>query len=69
MVCDYSIFDYLPDDPAVMFEREPLERLSAKGKLGAHTHEGFWQCMDTLRDVKLLNDCWDKDQAGWKIWK
>ena len=67
-VLEPEIFNFLGADDAMMFEREPLEKLSAKGKLGAHTHEGFWQCMDTLRDVKLLNDYWDKGQAGWKNW-
>ena len=35
-------------------EREPLERISKKNKLGAYKHNGFWQCMDTLRDKKIL---------------
>ena len=68
-VLDPEIFDFIGDDESVMFERGPLERVSAKGKLGAYTHEGFWQCMDTLRDVKLLNECWEQGKAGWKIWK
>ena len=33
-----------------------------------YAHEGFWQPMDTYREFKLLNDCWNSGQAPWKIW-
>lgn len=67
-VLEPKVFDFI-DDEAEMFEQKPLETISAKGQLNAYKHEGFWQCMDTLRDVKLLNQQWDQRQAPWQIWK
>ena len=46
-----------------------LERLSREGHLHAYRHTGFWQSMDTLRDVRYLNDLWAGDRAPWKVWK
>lgn len=54
------------DDTA--WEREPLERLAAQGQLSAYQHKGFWQCMDTLRDKKLLESLWESGRAPWKSW-
>lgn len=53
--------------PATIWEREPLERLAAEGQLVAYCHEGFWHCMDTLRDVRLLEQLWSHG-APWKVW-
>jgi glucose-1-phosphate cytidylyltransferase len=50
------------------WEKEPLERLAADGQLSAFVHEGFWQCMDTLRDRNLLDKLWLENRAPWKIW-
>ena len=63
-VLNPGVFEYLGDDDT-MFEREPMERLAADGQLAAYRHDGFWQCMDTLRDVKLLNSLWDSGNAPW----
>ena len=52
-VLEPKVLDYLADDET-LFEKEPLERLADEGNLIAYRHEGFWQCMDTLRDVRLL---------------
>ncbi len=60
------VFDYIDND-LTTFEREPLERLAAEGQLKTYRHEGFWQCMDTVRDRDLLNQMWDSGQAPWKI--
>lgn len=68
MVCDYRIFQYLPDDPAIMFEREPMERLVADGELNAYKHEGFWQPMDTYQEAQHLNTLWAESRALWKVW-
>jgi glucose-1-phosphate cytidylyltransferase len=68
MVCDSRLFDYLPDDPAVMLEREPMDRLVADGQLNAYRHEGFWQPMDTYQESQYLNKIWSEGQAPWKIW-
>jgi glucose-1-phosphate cytidylyltransferase len=66
-VLEPQVFDYIQGDDTV-FEREPLERLAAEGALVAYRHEGFWQCMDTLRDVRLLESLWQSGQAKWKVW-
>ena len=59
--------DYLDEDGAL--EREPLERLAADGKLRAHRHEGFWDCMDTYKDAVVLNDLWEAGEAPWRVWE
>src|SRR5690606_39276719 len=66
-VCEPGIFEYIAGDDT-QFEREPLERLAKDGQLMAYQHQGFWQCMDTIRDRKLLQDLWDRDVAPWKVW-
>ncbi len=67
-VLEPQVLDYIGDD-AVPWEREPLQRLAAEGQLTAYEHNGFWQCMDTLRDVQLLEKLWTDGNAPWKIWK
>lgn len=64
-VLEPTVADYVADD-SMPFERAPMERLAADGRLAAHFHEGFWQCMDTLRDVKLLREMWDRGDAPWR---
>ena len=49
----------------VMLEREPLDAATKMGQLSAYKHEGFWQCMDTKRDVELLQALWDTGEAPW----
>lgn len=66
-VCEPGIFDYIEGDDT-QFEREPMERLAADGQLMAYRHEGFWQCMDTLRDKVHLNEMWASAKAPWKVW-
>ena len=56
--------DYISDDHTVL-EREPLERLAEEGQLKTYRHEGFWQCMDTVRDRDLLNQLWNSGDAPW----
>jgi glucose-1-phosphate cytidylyltransferase len=46
-----------------------LTRLAAEGQLTAYQHHGFWQCMDTVRDLRLLESLWESKQAPWKTWK
>ena len=66
-VLEPQVLDYLDGDASV-FERAPLERLAADGQLVAYRHEGFWQCMDTLRDVRYLNSlCDGKTPAPWEV--
>jgi glucose-1-phosphate cytidylyltransferase len=63
-VLEPGVLDYIEADD-VMFERDPMERLAQDGQLVAYRHDGFWQCMDTLRDTKLLNSLWDAGHAPW----
>jgi glucose-1-phosphate cytidylyltransferase len=65
MVCEQSLFDFLPDDPAVMLEEGPLRRLAMEGRLAAYRHEGFWQPMDTYQEFTLLNRLWTSGRAPW----
>ena len=66
-VLEPGVSRYLENDESI-FEREPLEKLAADGELMAFHHEGFWQCMDTLRDLRLLESLWQSGQAQWKVW-
>lgn len=68
MVMNPQIFDYLTDDSTV-FEKEPMQRLAAEGQLMSYRHTGFWQCMDTQREMKKLEEMWQSGNAPWKIWK
>ncbi len=67
-VLEPEVLDYIEGD-ATVFEREPLERLAEERQLVAYRHYGFWQCMDTLRDVRLLNHLWQRGSAPWKVWE
>ena len=62
-----EIFDYIEGDETA-FEREPLEMLAREGQLMAYRHEAFWQCMDTLRDRKLLEELWQDGSPPWCVW-
>lgn len=67
-VLEPEIFKYIDGD-TTHWEKEPLERLAADGQLMAYRHRSFWQCMDTLREKKLLESLWESGQAPWKIWE
>ncbi len=67
LVFEPAIFDYLQGDFDSL-EADALEQLAADGQLCAYRHEGFWQCMDTLRDKRYLQTAWDTGQAPWKVW-
>jgi glucose-1-phosphate cytidylyltransferase len=67
-VMESAIFDYLKDGEATILERAPLETLAREGKLNAYCHEGFWRCMDTLKDKNELTALWQSDKAPWSIW-
>lgn len=67
-VLEPGVFDYLTDDETV-WERAPMERLAADGQLMAYRCEDYWQCMDTLRDKKMLNQLWNEGHAPWAVWK
>jgi glucose-1-phosphate cytidylyltransferase len=65
-VLEPGVLDLIPGD--VHWEREPLERLAAAGQLMAYKHESFWQCMDTLREKRMLDSLWVSGRAPWKVW-
>ena len=67
MVLQPEVFDYLHGDDDV-FEKAALEQLSKDGQLMSYRHEGFWQCMDSIREKQVLQMYWDKGQAPWKKW-
>ncbi len=66
-VLEPEVFDYIEGDKT-HWERGPLERLAQEGQLMAYRHQSFWQCMDTLRDKKMLEKLWETDAAPWKTW-
>ena len=66
-VLEPEVFDYIEGDDT-QFEHAPLENLAKDGQLMAYQHTGFWQCMDTIRDKKLLESLWETD-APWKVWE
>jgi glucose-1-phosphate cytidylyltransferase len=66
-VLEPGVFDYIEGDMA-QWEKEPLEHLAKDGQLMAYRHDSFWQCMDTLRDKRLLESLWQSGNAPWKIW-
>jgi glucose-1-phosphate cytidylyltransferase len=63
-VFEPKIFDYLKDDQTVL-EAHALEKLADAKQLAAYKHEAFWQCMDTLREKKILEDLWQSGKAPW----
>jgi glucose-1-phosphate cytidylyltransferase len=66
-VLEPGVGDYLTEGG--VWEVAALERLAADGQLCAYRHEGFWQCMDSLRDKRLLDQLWDAGDAPWKTWE
>ena len=66
-VCQPEVINYIDGDNTI-FEREPLEKLASEGNLKAYKHDGFWQCMDTLRDKTKLDELWDSGTPPWKNW-
>lgn len=66
-VCEPRLFEYLEGDATVL-EREPMQRMAAEGELFTYRHDGFWKCMDTLRDKNDLNQMWQSGRAKWKRW-
>ena len=65
-VINSKFLNYIKDDQ-IYLEREPLENLTKKKQLSAFKHEGFWQCMDTVRDKESLEELWASGKPPWKI--
>ena len=64
-----EFFDYLTPNVDCDFEFGPLQKLAQEGKLYAHKHEKFWQCMDNVRERDYLNKLWDENKAEWRVWE
>lgn len=67
LVLEPGVFDYL-DDETSSLESQALERLADDKQLAAYRHDGFWQCMDTLRDKQYLENLWQQGKAPWHTW-
>ena len=66
-VLEPQVFDYIDGD-ATQWEKEPLENLARDGQLMAYRHTSFWQCMDTLREKRILETLWQTGNPPWKVW-
>jgi glucose-1-phosphate cytidylyltransferase len=65
-----EIFKYLEGDMSeVQWEKKPLIEIAKDGQLSAYKHEGFWKCMDAIRDKIELEELWNSGKAEWKVWK
>jgi glucose-1-phosphate cytidylyltransferase len=58
----------LIEGDGTVWEELPMKKLSQQGEMSAFKHNGFWQPMDTLRDMVYLQELWDKNKAPWKSW-
>ena len=67
MVLEPEFFNYIEGDHTIL-EREPMERLAAEGQLMSFVYKGYWQCMDTKREMDILNHLLEKNAAPWKKW-
>jgi glucose-1-phosphate cytidylyltransferase len=67
-VLEPGVFEYIGDD-TTSWERGPMKQLAADGQLAAYRHDSFWQCMDTLREKRLLEELWTEGRAPWKRWE
>lgn len=68
LIFEPGIFDYLSGDNSSL-EADALEKLAEDKQLVAYRHEQFWQCMDTKRDMRLLESLWASGDTPWKVWE
>ena len=68
-VFNKKFLEYLGDEDSCVLEQEPLARLAAEKELRVYDHRGFWQCMDTPRDYRYLNELWEQGNVPWKLWE
>jgi glucose-1-phosphate cytidylyltransferase len=66
-VLEPQVLEYIAGDHTA-WESEPLERLAGEGQLVAYKHDSFWQPMDTLREVRILENLWNSGKPPWKVW-
>jgi glucose-1-phosphate cytidylyltransferase len=68
-VLEPGIFNYLKGNmEAIQWEKKPLIDIANDGQLAAYKHNGFWKCMDAMRDKIELEDLWESNNAPWKVW-
>ena len=67
-VCDPKVFDYITEGDETIFEQKPLQNLATEGELYTYRHDGFWKCMDTLKDKSDLNKMIGQGRAPWITW-
>lgn len=68
-ILNKKVFDYIPPGESCYFERETLSQLAKDGELMVYHHNGYWHCMDTIRDVATLEQEWQKENPVWKVWE
>jgi glucose-1-phosphate cytidylyltransferase len=69
MVLNKEAFKYINEGDQTIWEKTPMENLASKDQLRALCHNGFWKCMDTLRDRNELISMWNEGKPPWKIWR
>jgi glucose-1-phosphate cytidylyltransferase len=57
------------DGDATVWEQDPMERLARDDQLAAYRHDGFWYAVDTVRDMRHLQELWESGAAPWKLWE
>lgn len=67
-VFNHRFFEYLSGEDSCVMEEKPLERLARDGELMIYPHTGFWQCMDTPRDLQRLQEIWESGKPQWRVW-
>ncbi len=68
MVLEPGVFDYIGGEHCMLEER-PMREMAEAGAMGVYLHTGFWQCMDTQRDKRVLEELWYGKEAAWKVWE
>jgi glucose-1-phosphate cytidylyltransferase len=68
MVFNRGLLSHLTPDKGCDFEFGVLEDLAKKGEVMVYEHKGFWECVDTERDLNHLNKIWNREKAAWKLW-
>lgn len=68
-VLNKNAFDYISDNEQCIWENEPMRQLVMDGELAVYQHEGFWQSIDTVKDVQLVNEMWNSNNRPWVKWQ
>ncbi len=68
MVFNNELLSHLTPDKDCDFEFGVLEDLAKDGQVMVYEHKGFWECVDTERDLNHLNKLWNQEKASWKVW-